>query len=257
MAPLEFVRTNVDGTAVLLEAARAHWTGDRAGRFVHVSTDEVFGSLGTDGFFTESTPYDPRSPYSASKAASDHLVRAYGHTYGLPVIITNCSNNYGPYQFPEKLIPLVISRAVAGEAVPVYGRGDNVRDWLYVDDHCDAIDLVLHRGEKFGTYVIGGDAERQNIDLVRQILDIVDARLGRPDGTSRALITFVKDRPGHDFRYAMDPTRIREEIGWKPQYSLEEGLKLTVDWYLQNEAWLSSVMDESYRSYYNRQYLQR
>lgn len=257
MSPLGFVRTNVDGTAVLLEAAREHW-GDADGhRFLHVSTDEVFGTLGDDGYFTETTPYDPRSPYSASKAASDHLVRAYGHTFDLPVVITNCSNNYGPFQFPEKLVPLVISRARAGEPIPIYGRGDNVRDWLYVDDHGDAIDLVLRRGRRLGTYVVGGDAERRNIDLVGQILDLVDDALGRPQGSSRERITFVKDRPGHDFRYAMDFTRIREELGWTPQHSLEDGLRSTVAWYMENEAWLSSVMDESYRSYYDQQYLQR
>jgi dTDP-glucose 4,6-dehydratase len=254
--PISFVRTNVDGTAVLLECARQHWAnGD--GRFLHVSTDEVFGSLGIDGYFTEDTPYAPRSPYSASKAASDHLVRAYGHTYGLPVVITNCSNNYGPFQFPEKLIPLVIANARDGRAVPVYGEGSNVRDWLFVDDHCRAIETVLRSGRSGETYVIGGAAERRNIDLVRQVLDLVDEQIGREVGTGQSLIEFVRDRPGHDFRYAIDFSKLRDELGWTPLVTLEEGLRRTVAWYLQNEEWLKTVMNESYRLYYEAQYQNR
>jgi dTDP-glucose 4,6-dehydratase len=254
--PLAFVRTNVDGTAVLLDSARKTWRAGK-GRFVHVSTDEVFGSLDDEGYFSESTPYDPRSPYSASKAASDHLVRAYGHTYGLPVVITNCSNNYGPYQFPEKLIPLVIANASHGRPVPVYGEGSNVRDWLYVEDHCIAIETVMQSGVVGETYVIGGGAERRNIDLVRTILDLVDEALGSDVGTSQSLITFVKDRPGHDFRYAMDYSKLSAELGWQPSVDLEEGLRRTVRWYMDNSDWLESVMDDSYRSYYDSQYSHR
>lgn len=254
--PLAFVRTNVDGTAVLLDAARRAWRSGE-GRFVHVSTDEVFGSLGDEGYFSETTPYDPRSPYSASKAASDHLVRAYGHTYGLPVVITNCSNNYGPFQFPEKLIPLVIANARDRRPVPVYGEGTNVRDWLYVDDHCSAIDTVMQHGRSGDTYVIGGNAERRNIDLVRTILDLVDERLGRDAGSSRSLIEFVKDRPGHDFRYAMDFSKLNGELGWSPSVDLDEGLRQTVAWYLDNPEWLESVMNDSYRAYYASQYSPR
>jgi dTDP-glucose 4,6-dehydratase len=254
--PTAFIRTNVDGTAALLDAARRHWTNGH-GRFVHVSTDEVFGSLGDDGYFTETTPYDPRSPYSASKAASDHLVRAYGHTYGLPFVITNCSNNYGPFQFPEKLIPLVIANARNERPVPIYGAGENVRDWLYVEDHCTALETILLNGEDGETYVIGGDAERRNIDLVEQILDLVDERLGREVGQSRQLIEFVKDRAGHDFRYAMDFSKLRRELGWEPSVDLETGLRKTVDWYLDNPEWLEAVMNESYRDYYEAQYHHR
>lgn len=261
MAPLSFVKTNTLGTVTLLEAARAAWgsTPDASDqhRFYHVSTDEVFGSLGDDGFFREDTPYDPRSPYSASKAASDHFVRAYAHTYGLPVVISNCSNNYGPYQFPEKLIPVVIVRALNQETVPIYGRGKNVRDWLYVEDHCEAIETILHGGESGETYVIGGDAELPNITLVEMLLDSVDAATGRDVGTSRQLITFVKDRPGHDFRYAMDFSRIKSELGWEPRHDLRDGLRATVDWYLNQEGWLSAVMNDTYRDYYERQYALR
>ncbi|MFW5955422.1 MAG: dTDP-glucose 4,6-dehydratase, partial [Rhodothermales bacterium] len=213
--------------------------------------------LGPSGFFREDTPYSPRSPYSASKAVADHLVRAYGHTFGLPVVITNCSNNYGPYQFPEKLIPLVIANARHEKPIPVYGRGENIRDWLYVDDHCAALERVIDYADDQQTFVIGGGAERRNIDLVRLIADLVDEALGRPSGTGRDLIRFVADRPGHDFRYAMDFTRIRDNLGWAPAFSLEEGLRRTVAWYLDNDAWLRSVMDESYRSYYARQYEHR
>lgn len=237
--PGEFIETNINGTYNLLEAARAHWVrqGKPEGfRFHHISTDEVFGSLGADGQFTEDTPYDPRSPYSASKAASDHLVRAWHETYGLPVVLTNCSNNYGPYHFPEKLVPVVILKALAGDPIPVYGDGSNVRDWLYVEDHADALLLVLEKGPLGRSYNIGGENEARNIDLVRTICRHMD-RL-RPQGAPHErLITFVADRPGHDQRYAIDPARIREELGWRPQVTVEEGLRLTVEWYLANEDW--------------------
>ena len=235
-APLAFVESNTVGTVVLLEAARHAWEGkEKAHRFLHVSTDEVFGSLGHDSFFTVDTPYDPRSPYSASKAAADHFVRAYAHTYGLPVCISNCSNNYGPFQFPEKLIPLVIMRAVQKKPVPIYGTGSNVRDWLHVADHCRALDLILHQGASGETYLVGGNSERTNLDLVTLLLDLVDELLGRAPRQSRALITFVPDRPGHDFRYAIDAQHVRESLGWKPTYSLDSGLRQTVQWYLDNE----------------------
>ena len=237
--PAAFIETNVTGTMNLLEAARRHW--DAAGRpedfrFHHISTDEVFGSLGSEGKFTEETPYDPRSPYSASKAASDHLVRAWGETYGLPVVLTNCSNNYGPYHFPEKLVPVVILSALEGRPIPVYGAGENVRDWLYVEDHADALLTVLEKGRVGRSYNIGGENEARNIDLVRMICALLDAR--RPGGAPHdRLIRFVDDRPGHDQRYAIDPARIRAELDWRPSVTLEEGLALTVDWYLDNEAW--------------------
>ncbi len=237
--PGDFILTNINGTYNMLEAARAYWVGaGRPGgfRFHHISTDEVFGSLGAVGQFTEATPYDPRSPYSASKAASDHLVRAWAETYGLPVLLTNCSNNYGPFHFPEKLVPVVILNALAGKPIPVYGAGQNVRDWLYVEDHADALLLVLQRGALGRSYNIGGENERRNIDLVRVICGILDAK--RPKATPYAdQITFVTDRPGHDARYAIDPTRIREELGWRPSVTVEQGLELTVQWYLDNEAW--------------------
>ncbi len=243
--PGTFIETNVTGTYTLLEAARAYWTskGRPEGfRFHHISTDEVFGSLGPTGKFTEDTPYDPRSPYSASKAASDHLVRAWGETYGLPVVLTNCSNNYGPYHFPEKLIPVVILNALQGRPIPVYGKGENVRDWLYVEDHADALLLVLEKGAVGRSYNIGGENEARNIDLVRTICRLLDER--RPGGAPHErLITFVTDRPGHDLRYAIDPTRIREELGWRPSVTLEEGLAKTVDWYLANEAWWRPLLD--------------
>jgi len=255
-APMAFVHTNTVGTVTLLEAARTHWPEEASDhRFVHVSTDEVFGSLGMDDpAFNESTPYDPRSPYSASKAASDHFVRAYHHTYGLPICITNCSNNYGPYQFPEKLIPLTILNALNEDPVPIYGRGENVRDWLYVEDHCAAIERVLDDGTLGATYAIGGDAEHANLDLVHRLLDTVDDALDRPQGTSRELITFVEDRPGHDFRYAMDFSRIHDELGWTPSHSLDEGLQATVDWYLTHRDWLDAVQSDAYRDYYQQQY---
>jgi dTDP-glucose 4,6-dehydratase len=237
--PGAFIETNVTGTYHMLEAARAYWLAEGRParfRFHHISTDEVFGSLGPTGKFTEDTPYDPRSPYSASKAASDHLVRAWGETYGLPVVLTNCSNNYGPFHFPEKLIPVVILNALQGKPIPVYGAGENVRDWLYVEDHADALLLVLAKGQLGRSYNIGGENERRNIDLVRTICAILDAK--RPKATPYAdQISFVTDRPGHDARYAIDPTRIREELGWRPSVTVEEGLERTVEWYLNNEAW--------------------
>ncbi|TXH66397.1 MAG: dTDP-glucose 4,6-dehydratase [Lysobacteraceae bacterium] len=251
--PAAFVQTNVVGTFNLLECARDHWkhlgqSERESFRFLHVSTDEVYGSLGATGKFTETTPYAPNSPYSASKAASDHLVRAFHHTYGLPVLTTNCSNNYGPYQFPEKLIPLIIARALAGEALPVYGDGRNVRDWLYVGDHCAAIRTVLERGRIGETYNVGGDAERENIVVVKTICALLDARRPLADGRDReTLITFVKDRPGHDRRYAIDATKLQGELGWAPSVTFEEGIARTVDWYLDNQAWVRRVLDGSYR----------
>lgn len=244
--PLAFVRTNVIGTAVLLQAARAA----QCERFLHVSTDEVFGALSADDdAFRETTPYSPRSPYSASKAASDHLVRAFHDTYGLPVVITNCTNNYGPRQFPEKLIPVVITRSVESRPVPIYGRGENVRDWLFVDDHASAIATVFDKGRDGETYCVGGETERSNIDLVRALLDEVDRQLGRNVGESQALITYVQDRPGHDFRYAMDISKIRDELGWRPAMDLTQGLERTVRWYLSNSEWLDSVRSGAYREF--------
>ncbi len=251
--PAAFVHTNVLGTLTLLEAARDYWRGLGAAakdafRFLHVSTDEVYGSLGETGKFTEETPYAPNSPYSASKASSDHLVRAFHHTYGLPVLTTNCSNNYGPYQFPEKLIPLVIARALAGEPLPVYGDGRNVRDWLYVTDHCSAIRAVLEGGRLGETYNVGGDAEMQNIEVVHAICDLLDARRPRPDGQPRASqITYVADRPGHDRRYAIDASKLKGELGWQPEHSFRQGIADTVDWYLDHQDWVQRVLDGSYR----------
>lgn len=259
--PLVFVRTNVLGTANLLNAAREVWTrsekGFAAKRFYHISTDEVYGSLGTDGFFTEKTPYDPRSPYSASKAASDHLVRAWHHTYGLPAVISNCSNNYGSYQFPEKLIPLMIHNIKNNKSLPVYGKGENVRDWLWVEDHAAAIDLVFHRGKDGETYNIGGHNEWRNIDLIHLLCNIMDKKLNRPEGTSEQLITYVKDRAGHDLRYAIDASKIKNELGWEPSISFEEGLERTVDWYLSNNEWLNHVTSGAYMTYYEHQYHRR
>lgn len=253
--PTAFVTTNVDGTLVLLQAARAAWDGTSGPhRFHHVSTDEVFGSLGPEGHFTAETPYAPRSPYAASKAAADHLVRAFGTTYGLPWVITNTSNNYGPYQFPEKLIPLVIRNAVAGVPIPVYGRGENVRDWLFVEDHVEALDAVLRSAEDYSTWLIGGDQEITNLELVEMLLDEVDRALGKPVGTRRALIQFVTDRPGHDFRYALDSSPVQEQLGWKPTHDLEKGLSRTVRWYLDNMAWMDAILDGAYRDYYESQY---
>ena len=251
--PAAFVQTNVVGTLTLLEAVRDYWRGlagdARDGfRFLHVSTDEVYGSLGDTGKFTEDTAYAPNSPYSASKAASDHLVRAFHHTYGLPVLTTNCSNNYGPYQFPEKLIPLVIARALAGEPLPVYGDGRDVRDWLYVGDHCAAIRAVLEGGRVGETYNVGGDAEMQNIDVVHVICKLLDERRPRSDGQPRSSqITYVADRPGHDRRYAIDASKLHKELGWKPAHSFEQGIADTVDWYLEHQDWVQRVLDGSYR----------
>lgn len=251
--PAAFVQTNVVGTLGLLECARDYWKrleGARreAFRFLHVSTDEVYGSLGDSGKFTETTPYAPNSPYSASKAASDHLVRAFHHTYGLPVLTTNCSNNYGPYQFPEKLIPLIIAKALAGEPLPVYGDGLNVRDWLYVGDHCSAIRAVLERGRIGEVYNVGGDAERENITVVKTICALLDQRRPLADGRAReSLITYVKDRPGHDRRYAIDASKLQGELGWAPSMTFEQGIAHTVDWYLDQQAWVNRVLDGSYR----------
>jgi len=245
--PGAFIETNVTGTYTLLEAAREYWAGaGRPGhfRFHHISTDEVFGSLGATGQFTEDTPYDPRSPYSASKAASDHLVRAWHETYGLPVVLTNCSNNYGPYHFPEKLIPVVILNALAAKPIPVYGAGENVRDWLYVEDHAEALMLVLQKGAVGRSYNIGGENEARNIDLVRMICAILDTKRHK-SGSYADQITFVADRPGHDARYAIDPSRIREELGWRPSVTLQEGLERTVQWYLDNEPWWRALQDRA------------
>ncbi len=251
--PAAFVQTNVVGTLQLLEAALAYWRGlpldaQDGFRFLHVSTDEVYGSLGPVGKFTEETPYAPNSPYSASKAASDHLLRAFHHTYGLPTLTTNCSNNYGPYQFPEKLIPLMIAKALRGEPLPVYGDGRNVRDWLYVLDHCRAIQRVLEIGRVGEVYNIGGDAERENIAVVRAILKRIDERRPLAGGATReGLVTYVKDRPGHDRRYAIDATKIKRDLGWRPSETFESGLAKTIDWYLEHQAWVQRVMDGSYR----------
>lgn len=251
--PAAFVETNVTGTLGLLECARDYWrelpqSAHEAFRFLHVSTDEVYGSLGSEGRFTESTPYAPNSPYSASKAASDHLVRAFHHTYGLPTLTTNCSNNYGPYQFPEKLIPLVIQKALAGQPIPVYGDGLNIRDWLFVGDHCNAISKVLSHGRIGETYNVGGNAERENITVVRTICSLLDRHRPLSDGTAReSLITFVKDRPGHDRRYAIDSGKLQHELGWRPLKTFESGMSTTVDWYLTNQRWVRRVLDGSYR----------
>ena len=251
--PAAFVQTNVVGTLTLLESARDYWrsleaTAKDAFRFLHVSTDEVYGSLGETGKFTEETPFAPNSPYSASKAASDHLVRAFHHTYGLLVLTTNCSNNYGPYQFPEKLIPLIIAKALAGEPLPIYGDGCNVRDWLYVGDHCTAIRTVLERGRIGETYNVGGDAEMKNIEVVDAICALLDARRPRKDGKPRiSQIAYVADRPGHDRRYAIDASKLHSELGWKPAHDFETGIAQTVDWYLDNQPWVQRVLDGSYR----------
>ena len=251
--PAAFIQTNVVGTLALLEAVRDHWKSLQgeardAFRFLHVSTDEVYGSLGETGKFTEQTPYAPNSPYSASKAASDHLVRAFHHTYGLPVLTTNCSNNYGPYHFPEKLIPLVIARALAGEALPIYGDGKQVRDWLFVADHCEAIRTVLAKGRVGETYNVGGNAEKQNIEVVHAICALLDQRRPREDGQPRSSqIAYVADRPGHDRRYAIDASKLRDELGWEPKYTFERGIAETIDWYLNNQDWVKRVLDGSYR----------
>lgn len=259
--PADFISTNVTGTLTLLEAARKVWLSSPGAeretfRFLHVSTDEVYGSLGETGAFSEETPYDPRSPYSASKAGSDHLVSAYFHTYGIPTLITNCSNNYGPYQFPEKLIPLVITNGLAGKELPVYGDGNNVRDWLHVEDHCRAILAVLEKGTPGETYNIGANNEKRNIEVVEAICDLLDEKSGLLDGNRRrrSLITFVNDRPGHDRRYAINAAKIKKQLGWRPAISFARGLEQTVDWYLANQDWLQSVLDGSYRQYYKKMY---
>lgn len=253
--PLAFVHTNIIGTVNLLNAARDMWKGNYTDkRFYHISTDEVYGSLGKDGLFLESTAYDPNSPYSASKASSDHFVRAYGETYGLPYVITNCSNNYGPNHFPEKLIPLFINNIIENKPLPVYGNGKYTRDWLYVIDHAIAIDLVFHEGKNHETYNIGGFNEWQNIDLVKLLCKQMDQKLGRPEGTSEKLITYVKDRPGHDLRYAIDASKINKELGWSPSVTFEKGLNKTIDWYLDNEEWLNNVTSGDYQKYYQKMY---
>ncbi len=254
LSPLDFVYTNIIGTVNLLNAAKNHWKDTKGRRFYHVSTDEVFGALGKTGFFTEETKYDPHSPYSASKAASDHFVRAYGDTYDLPVIVTNCSNNYGPNHFPEKLIPLFINNIIEKKPLPVYGDGLYTRDWLFVKDHAAAIDLVFHNGKDRDTYNIGGFNEWKNIDLVKLLCKMMDEKLGNAPGTSDKLITYVKDRPGHDRRYAIDASKINRELGWKPSVTFEEGLSLTIDWYLQNTEWLQHVTSGEYINYYRHQY---
>ena len=255
--PLAFVKTNVIGTMNLLDAAKKQWKDNFEGkRFYHISTDEVYGSLGAEGLFTETTPYDPNSPYSASKASSDHFVRAYGETYGLPYVLTNCSNNYGSYHFPEKLIPLFINNIINNKPLPVYGDGNYTRDWLFVEDHAIAIDLVFHEGKNHETYNIGGFNEWKNIDLVKLLCQIMDEKLGREKGTSQELITYVKDRPGHDLRYAIDATKINRELGWRPSVTFEEGLEKTINWYLNNEEWLKNVTSGSYKEYYQKQYSQ-
>ncbi|MBK8492766.1 MAG: dTDP-glucose 4,6-dehydratase [Saprospirales bacterium] len=252
--PMAFIRTNIIGTVELLNAARRSWTDFEGKRFYHVSTDEVYGSLGETGYFTEETSYDPRSPYSASKASSDFLVRAYWHTYGMPVVLSNCSNNYGPYQFPEKLIPLIINNIQHDKPLPIYGDGKYTRDWLWVLDHVGAIDVIFHKGKLGETYNIGGNNEWKNIDLVHLLCDAVDARMGRPTGTARQLITFVKDRPGHDRRYAIDSGKLQRELGWEPSMGMEEGLRRTVDWYFDHADWLAHVTSGAYQGYYEHQY---
>jgi len=266
--PMAFIKTNVQGTANLLNLCRDFWSLNpeyshgnfpnyRENLFYHISTDEVYGSLGEEGYFVETTPYDPKSPYSASKAASDHLVRAYGNTYGLPFIISNCSNNYGPNQFPEKLIPLCISNILNQKPLPIYGDGKYTRDWLYVLDHAEAIETIFRKGKIAETYNIGGFNEWKNIDLIKELIRQVDEKLGNPEGASEKLLTFVKDRPGHDRRYAIDATKINRELGWKPSVTFEEGLSQTIDWYLENEEWLKNVTSGTYLEYYKKQYLSR
>jgi dTDP-glucose 4,6-dehydratase len=253
--PMDFIRTNIVGTVTLLNVARGAWKNRFEGKkFYHISTDEVYGALGDTGFFTEDTRYQPHSPYSASKASSDHLVRAYHDTYGLPVVISNCSNNYGPNHFPEKLIPLVIHNIQTGKSIPVYGKGENVRDWLYVEDHAAAIDLIFHRGTTGETYNIGGHNEWKNIDLIRFLCRLMDRKLGRDIGTSEEQITFVTDRAGHDLRYAIDASKIQRELGWTPSVTFEQGLEKTVDWYLSHRDWLRNVASGEYEKYYAKQY---
>jgi len=253
-SPLDFIHTNIVGTANLLNAARSIWANFEGKRFYNISTDEVYGSLGVDGFFTEATPYQPHSPYSASKASADHLVRAYHDTYGMPTVISNCSNNYGACQFPEKLIPLCINNILHNKPLPIYGKGLNVRDWLYVEDHALAIDAVFHKGKTGETYNIGGNNEWTNIDLVKNLITIMDEALCRPAGSSENLITYVTDRAGHDLRYAIDASKIERELGWKPSVKFTEGFKKTVQWYLSNQEWLENVTSGAYKTYYERMY---
>ncbi len=256
--PTEFIYTNIIGTVNLLNAARELWSNNQEDKlFYHISTDEVYGSLGKEGYFVESTPYDPRSPYSSSKASSDHLVRAYYHTFNLPVVISNCSNNYGPNQFPEKLIPLAFNNIINNKEIPVYGKGENIRDWLYVEDHANAIDLIFHKGKTGETYNIGGNNEWKNIDLIRQLCETMDRKLNRKPGTAAKLITFVKDRAGHDLRYAIDSGKIQKELGWKPSVNFKEGLEKTVVWYLENTEWLNRIISGKYEKYYSNQYVKR
>ena len=253
--PMEFIMTNIVGTVNLLNAARNSWKDNMEGkRFYHISTDEVYGSLGEEGFFTEETAYDPRSPYSASKASSDHLVRAYHHTYKLPIVVSNCSNNYGQFQFPEKLLPLSINNIKNNKPIPIYGKGENIRDWLYVVDHARAIDVIYHQGVNGETYNIGGNNEWTNIDLIHKLCEIMDRKLNREPGTSVKLITFVKDRAGHDLRYAIDSSKLQRELGWTPSLQFEEGLSRTIDWYLHNEEWLNEVTSGAYLDYYEKMY---
>ena len=256
--PMEFIQTNIVGTVNLLNAAKNTWKGDFGNKlFYHISTDEVYGSLTNEGFFTEGTPYDPHSPYSASKASADHLVRAYNDTFGLPIIISNCSNNYGSNQFPEKLIPLFINNIIHEKPLPVYGEGLNVRDWLYVVDHANAIDIINHNGKVGETYNIGGNNEWKNINLIKLLCKVMDKKLGRELGVSEKLITFIKDRAGHDLRYAIDSSKLQKELGWKPTLQFEEGLEKTVDWYLNNSEWLNNVTSGAYKAYYQHQYMER
>lgn len=253
--PFSFARTNVMGTLTLLQAAKNYWGGNFENKlFYHVSTDEVYGSLGDEGFFLETTAYDPHSPYSASKASSDHFVRAFHDTYGLPVVISNCSNNYGSYQFPEKLIPLFINNICNNKSLPVYGKGDNVRDWLFVNDHARAIDVIFHKGKLGDTYNIGGFNEWKNIDLIRVLIKTVDKLLGREEGTSEKLITYITDRAGHDYRYAIDSSKLKKELGWEPSLQFEEGIEKTVKWYLENEEWVQHVTSGEYQKYYKQMY---
>jgi dTDP-glucose 4,6-dehydratase len=253
--PLSFAHTNVMGTLSLLQVANNYWNNEFDNKlFYHVSTDEVYGSLGKEGFFTEKTNYDPHSPYSASKASSDHFVRAFSDTYGLPIVISNCSNNYGPFQFPEKLIPLFINNIVNNKPLPVYGKGVNIRDWLYVEDHARAIDEIFHNGKLNETYNVGGFNEWKNIDLIKVIIKVADKLLARPEGSSEKLITYVKDRAGHDLRYAIDSTKINKELGWEPSLQFEEGIEKTIKWYLENKDWLNNVTSGNYKDYYKKMY---
>ncbi|MEM6263042.1 MAG: dTDP-glucose 4,6-dehydratase [Bacteroidota bacterium] len=256
-SPMDFVMTNVVGTVNLLNAARGHWKDREGVRFYHVSTDEVYGSLDEGGYFHETTPYDPQSPYSASKASSDHFVRAYGNTFKLPYVVSNCSNNYGSFQFPEKLIPLFIANIINRKPLPVYGKGENIRDWLWVQDHAAAIDLIFHEGKNGETYNIGGRNEWTNIDLIQLLCTQMDEKLGRPVGDAASLITYVQDRAGHDLRYAIAPEKLMNELGWEPSLQFEEGLGLTIDWYLENQDWVTRVQSGTYRAYYEQQYGER